>query len=58
MFEERTGIKIDQIVTIMVVEGTEDSKVFIEPRDKWVEELKRRRDEYFDYLNRKIKSSE
>jgi len=58
MFEERTGIKIDQIVTIMVVEGTEDSKVFIEPRDKWVEELKRRRDEYFDYLNRKIKSNE
>ena len=58
MFEERTGIKIDQIVTIMVIEGTEDSKVFIEPRDKWVEELKRRRDEYFDYLNRKIKSNE
>jgi hypothetical protein len=42
----------------MVIEGTEDSKVFIESRDKWVKELKRRRDEYFSYLNRKIKGNE
>ena len=54
MFEERTGIKIDQIVTIMVVEGTEDSKVFIESRDKWVKELERRRDEYFNFINSDI----
>lgn len=55
MFEERTGINIDQIVTIMVVEGTDDSLIFVEPRDKWVEELKSRRDEYFEYLDKKIK---
>lgn len=50
MFEERTGQKIDQLVIIMVIEGTDDSLIFIEPRDKWIDLLKERRDQYFESL--------
>lgn len=54
MYEERTGQKIDQLVIIMVVEGTSDSLVFVEQRDKWVNLLNQRVDEYFDYINEKL----
>jgi genome maintenance exonuclease 1 len=50
MFEERTGKKIDQLVIIMVVEGSDESLIFIESRDKWVDLLRERRDQYFEHL--------
>ena len=56
MYEERTGEKIDQLVILMVVEGSNDSIIFVEQRDNWVDLLRERRDEYFDYLNKKINS--
>ena len=33
MFEERTGIPIDQIVIVIAVEGETDAQVFVEKRD-------------------------
>lgn len=56
MFEERTGIRIDKLVTIMVVEGTNDSLIFIEKRNNWVDLLKEKRDAYFEEMNRKMQS--
>jgi len=55
MFEERTGIVIDQLVTLMVVEGTNQSIVFIEDKKDWIDLLKSRRDEYFAYLRENVK---
>lgn len=40
MFEERTGIKIDQIVILMAGEGDFSCQVFVEHRDKFIEPLK------------------
>ena len=40
MFEERTGIPITQLVTIVAVDGTNDPQVFVEHRDDWVRPLK------------------
>jgi hypothetical protein len=37
-WEERTGIPIDQLVTLITVDGG-TSQVFIEKRDDWVEPL-------------------
>ena len=52
MYEERTGRKIDQLVIIMVVEGSDDSIIFVEQRDNWVDLLRERRDEYFDWIEK------
>jgi genome maintenance exonuclease 1 len=38
MFEERTGIPINNLVTIIAVDN-EDSQVFIENRDNWTKKL-------------------
>lgn len=38
MFEERTGLPVTQLVTIMTIDGAEP-KVFVEHRDKWAPEL-------------------
>jgi genome maintenance exonuclease 1 len=40
MFEERTGIKIDQIVILMSGEDDFSCQVFVEQRDKFIEPLK------------------
>lgn len=40
MFEERTGIKIDQIVILMSGENDFSSQVFVEERAKFIEPLK------------------
>ena len=40
MFEERTGIPITQLVTIVAVDGANDPQVFVEHRDDWVRPLK------------------
>jgi len=55
MFEEQTGIAIDQLVTVMVVEGTNQSLIFTEDKKDWVDKLKRKRDEYFAYLRENVK---
>jgi hypothetical protein len=56
MFEERTGIKIDQLVTVMVVDGSDDSITFIEKKDDWVEPLQNTISEYYDHLREKVKN--
>lgn len=38
MFEERTGLPVTQLVTIMTIDGAEP-KIFIEHRDNWAPEL-------------------
>lgn len=40
MFEERTGIKIDQIVILMSGEDDFSCQVFVEQREKFIEPLK------------------
>ena len=45
MFEERTGIPITNLVTIMVVDENEP-RVFKEHRDNWTEELIKTINEY------------
>lgn len=39
MFEERTGVPITSLVTIMVVDGRAEPIVFKQHRDKWAPEL-------------------
>lgn len=39
MFEERTGMPIEQLVTIMSVDGEKDPLIFIENRDTWAPHL-------------------
>ena len=52
--EERTGIPITQLVTIISVDN-DDPQVFIEHRDSWDKELKRCIQEYKDHtLNQDI----
>ena len=38
MWEERTGMPIEQLVTIIAVDD-EDPQIFIETRDKWIGKL-------------------
>ena len=40
MFEERTGIPVPQLVIIMAVDDNPKPIVFVEKRNKWVEELR------------------
>ena len=40
MFEERTGIKIEQIVILMAGENDFSCQVFVEDRAKFIEPLK------------------
>ena len=54
MYEERTGIHIDQLVIIMVVEGTDKSLVFDQKRSDWESELRSKRNEYYSYLRDQI----
>ena len=39
MFEERTGISIDQLVILMVVDGSSEPLIFIEKADNWLEKM-------------------
>jgi len=55
MFEERTGIVIDQLVTIMVVECTDESLIFVEDKHDWIDVLQSKRDEYFKHIKGNIK---
>ena len=41
MFEERTGIPVSRLVTIMAVEGMSTPLIFMEKRDSWVGELQK-----------------
>lgn len=54
MFEEQTGIAINQLVIIMVVEGSDKSIVFVEERDDWEDKLITLRDRFFDDIKSKI----
>jgi hypothetical protein len=36
MFEEMTGIPIDQIVIVIGVENEDEAQVFVEKRDNWI----------------------
>jgi hypothetical protein len=38
MFEERTGIPVNQLVTLIVVDN-EEPQIFIEKRDTWTSKL-------------------
>ena len=38
MFEERTGVPVSQLVTIMTIDG-QSPKVFKQKRDNWVPKL-------------------
>lgn len=40
MWEERTGMPITQLVTIISVDGMDEPQIFIEHRDNWVNTLK------------------
>ncbi len=51
MFEERTGIPITQLVTIMSVDYRKEPLIFIEHRDNWTGELRKTIGEYY---NRKM----
>lgn len=46
MFEERTGIPINNLVTILVNDVDNEPQVFIEKRDRWVGSLREAIDEY------------
>jgi hypothetical protein len=39
MFEERTGTPIDQLVILMVVDGSSTPLVFVEKTDDWIEKM-------------------
>jgi hypothetical protein len=56
MYEEQTGIHIDQLVIIMVVEGTDKSLAFVQKRSDWEAELRSKRDEYFQFLRENVPS--
>lgn len=45
-FQERTGIPINKIVTVMLVQGGTDALIFIESPSNWIEKLKAR---IYDY---------
>lgn len=46
MFEENTGIPVDQLVTCITCD-TGDSQVFIQKRDDWIDKFIKERNEYF-----------
>jgi genome maintenance exonuclease 1 len=46
MYEELTGIPIQQLVVLVAVEETGDNQLFIEKRDIWAPELLQWRDNY------------
>lgn len=46
MFEERTGIKVEQIVILMSGEEDFSCQVFVESRDKFIDQLKETIDRY------------
>ena len=54
MFEEQTGIAINQLVIIMVVEGSDKSIVFVEERDNWEDKLITLRDRFFNDIKSRI----
>lgn len=39
MFEERTGIPVDRLVTLMAVSGRSEPLIFVEKRDDWTDGL-------------------
>jgi hypothetical protein len=51
MFEERTGITIHQLVTLMVVDGDDKPIVFKEKTKDWIEPLVKEIEYYYE--NRK-----
>ena len=46
MFEEMYGVPINRIVTIIAVEETGQSQMFVEEPSKWIEPLKELRNQY------------
>ena len=46
MFEEMYGVAINRIVTIIAVEETGQSQMFVEEPNKWIEPLKELRNQY------------
>ena len=46
MFEEMYGVPINRIVTIIAVEETGQSQMFVEEPNKWIEPLKELRTQY------------
>ena len=46
MYEERTGMPISRLVTLMAVEGSSEPLVFLEKRDDWTDQLHRTIHEY------------
>ena len=39
MFEEQTGIEVNQLVTLMVVDGDENLLIFKEKKEDWIDPL-------------------
>jgi len=46
MFEEMYGVPINRIVTIIAVEETGQSQMFVDEPKKWIEPLKELRAQY------------
>ena len=46
MFEERHGVEIDRIVTIVSVENTGESQLFVENPNNWIDQLLSLRSQY------------
>lgn len=39
MFEERTGIPVDQLVTIIASEESQEAQIFVRKRDDWIDKF-------------------
>ena len=46
MFEERYGVKIDRIVTLVSVEETGEAQLFVENPNNWIDQLLSLRSQY------------
>jgi len=51
MFEEHTGIRIDNLVTIMVADENPKPAIFIQKRKAWEQRLKDEIKYYYDHIN-------
>jgi hypothetical protein len=47
MFEERTGIAVNNLVILMTVDEKPDASIFVEKRDDWIDKFIELREEYF-----------
>ena len=51
MFEERTGIPVDQIVIVVAVESESNAQIFVEKRDNYIGECMETMKIYKESLN-------